>query len=314
MKEETFLVFPDCINEKLFGFNDANKIYLKEMKGVYTSWSDFEIQDSDNRGQGKTKRIHLCSACMGFSGGIYYESRYYYLYPSSDSGEYAFNTISRKNHVDWWNDDQFKEDENLREQLAQQYKIHLMPRDEKHAVEIMRILSAEFHTNRELCNKTSMFKIYEGSVKLVSEMMEDVNPLIVIYPSDGKENAEWVKDKICEMFKDVEGLNKCPRGNKQVTSLIYYSQSDGDAKKSSRTKTFFSGGGVHFKWSFIKSGEKRDFSLSTSSCLKMFLQDEEEETKIVGWKDHWLFRKNRWLIISLIIFIILLIVCVIKFI
>jgi hypothetical protein len=65
---------------------------------------------------------------------------------------------------------------------------------------------------------------------------------IVIYAASGKENAQKLLNKIYAIFKYQEGLNINPRWNEKVTSLIYFAQGDGDAKKLKENAKFFESG------------------------------------------------------------------------
>ncbi|MDR3646670.1 MAG: hypothetical protein P4L22_03960 [Candidatus Babeliales bacterium] len=120
------------------------------------------------------------------------------------------------------------------------YKIHLMPKKEDIQSTVLKLIKAA-QEDDELLHLIADFKFITKFENY--KFNPDYNmPIIIIYASSGKENAQRLLDKIYELFKDQEGLNKKPRWNEKVTSLIYFAQGNGDQKMSNRYSKLFEDG------------------------------------------------------------------------
>jgi hypothetical protein len=128
-------------------------------------------------------------------------------------------------------------DPKSKKQLADQYKIHLMPKSGDDLMLIIENLLHELKTNNKLQDAIQKIKFmpidfsgFQEDIKKILTKGGEVRPIIVIYPADGKDNAQFVLDRVYNMFGDMEGLDITPRYNQKITPLIYYAQSHGDFK------------------------------------------------------------------------------------
>jgi hypothetical protein len=133
-----------------------------------------------------------------------------------------------------------KDINDLKKTLAGQYKIHLMPKDEDMDT-IITILVNAIKNDKELQNLISDIKIHNDISHDISRAArnEPVFARIVIYPSDGKKNAQKLLNKLYTLFKGKEGLNITPRFNAKLTSLIYVSQGDADYKLEAKYDKYY---------------------------------------------------------------------------
>jgi len=70
-------------------------------------------------------------------------------------------------------------------------------------------------------------KLIEVGTKLFS--VDAQMPKIILY-AIGKSNAQYILDTIFKNFKNLKGSGLTPAFNKQVTSLIFYTQGDRNDK------------------------------------------------------------------------------------
>lgn len=132
--------------------------------------------------------------------------------------------------------------------LTQEYKIHLMPKDED-LYAISKMFIEEIKTNTLLQQLIGTVKIKavttpdeqlhkEAAIKNMSENQKadwretdyyDL-PRIVIYVGGGREAAQKVLNEIYRIFKNVEGMNRGSGFNQRVTSLIYFAQGNREDK------------------------------------------------------------------------------------
>ncbi len=122
---------------------------------------------------------------------------------------------------------------NLTPILFGSYKIHLMPLKEDLIVTTIQLLEL-IKSSPKLQKEIFAFKIaptiaYKQADE--KEASENQNAVIVIYPADGKANAQDVLDQLYKVFKNTKGMNVRPRYNAKVNDLIWVSQGDGDAKE-----------------------------------------------------------------------------------
>lgn len=105
------------------------------------------------------------------------------------------------------------------------YKIHLMPKGS--LTDIILTLIEGLKNDPELRKLLYKFKVrpnpdlrHEGSMLAA----------VVIYPAQGKDNAQKALNKIYALFKNVQGTGIAPRYNAKVNDLIWIAQGDGDFK------------------------------------------------------------------------------------
>lgn len=145
--------------------------------------------------------------------------------------------------------------ERAAEALAQEYKIHLMPKSEYTPFVVEQLLKA-MKTDPELRSSISQIKVINDDKKERDEVM----PSIVIYTQLGKEQAQRALDRVYAHLEPYANLgdNRTPRYNQKVNDLIYYAQSGGDWKndylnqltalgKTPADNTVFEPDLIHFK-------------------------------------------------------------------
>ncbi|GEM_PF-5800300 len=132
-----------------------------------------------------------------------------------------------KNFVYGHHDDDSAFRREYAQNMVKNYKIHLMPTKEAIFYTLEKLISA-LHNNTELADSVKIIKIHALNDHL--DHKGNLLPTIVVYPRAGKEHAQKVLNILYALFKDVEGLNKTPRFNRKITSLIYYAQGDSDYK------------------------------------------------------------------------------------
>lgn len=131
----------------------------------------------------------------------------------------------------------------VKEELVNNYKIHLMPKTTNDLKKILQILVEHAITDDKFRKSIHTLKVsikanfnsiesLKGSLKLWNrDLNKDIYlPIVVIYPSSSKEAAEYVLNTLIKLYKNIEGANISPRYNQRVNSLIYYAQGDGDYK------------------------------------------------------------------------------------
>jgi len=125
--------------------------------------------------------------------------------------------------------------------VALLYKIHLMPKDQDFIPLLIDL--AEFaYANKEFANliyKAKCLPILESDPNAHAMALEKQWPKIVLYISAGKYDAQKALNMLYERYRAKEGLNRAPRFNQKVTSLIYFAQGDGDNKEKSHLHGFF---------------------------------------------------------------------------
>lgn len=123
-----------------------------------------------------------------------------------------------------------KEQATWKNNLVQQYKIHLMPK----LVDLYPILKkffTELRTNPELQAVINDVKIMDTMAQeyLAREPFK-IAARVVIYPASGKENTQKALDLLYALFKETKGVDVTPRFNEKITSLIFVAQGDADDK------------------------------------------------------------------------------------
>ncbi len=126
---------------------------------------------------------------------------------------------------------------NKKREVAEKYKIHLMPKNKKELTTIVEKIIQKLTTDKKLQEAIYQFKFQlinfhqpKEKIRKTLSPKGNVMPLMVIYAM-GKDNAQYVLETAYRLFADLEGLGITPRFNRQITPLIYYAQGDGDDKK-----------------------------------------------------------------------------------
>ena len=169
-----------------------------------------------------------------------------------------------------------KERQKAVEVLAQEYKIHLMPKPEYVPFILNKLLEA-MEGDQELKDSVAQLKVINDDKKIRDEIM----PTIVIYAQLGKEHAQIVLDKISQYLEGFEalGADQTPRFNQKVNSLIYYAQSGGDWKNEyamamrampddMRDEAIFEPDMIHFKGGHHLDLPKPKESMVASSAVE----------------------------------------------
>ncbi len=152
--------------------------------------------------------------------------------------------------------------------LTQQYKIHLMPRDEDFKDSVLALLNA-IKREKDLQETISTLKIKPIPETIIEQIKEPAQklqypnsevwrlPKIILYIL-GKDAAQRALNKIFELFKDRQGLDRAPAFNRKVTSLIYFAQGNRDDKMK-YPEVFEKGEMIYFDPKF--NGQYEDFHL-----------------------------------------------------
>ena len=159
----------------------------------------------------------------------------------------------------------------IKEDLVGLYKIHLMPKNSNDFMIILEQLLKALGRNPALQKAVNTLKVISGfdfegnpemlKKKLLEQHGNEVPPIIVIAPSLGKENAQFVLDTVYDLFKNIEGLDLTPRFNEKITSLIYYAQGNGDDKISREEYFDKNNGKIFYKSDFEGAKLNRDYHL-----------------------------------------------------
>ena len=106
------------------------------------------------------------------------------------------------------------------------YKIHLMPKETNYEKFWIRFLS-DLYKNKDILSKTLMVKAKTAPEELCKYLGA---PKIVLYIPGGKEDAQYVLDKIYELYHSEEGCEYTPAFNEKVTNFISFAQGNRDQK------------------------------------------------------------------------------------
>lgn len=146
------------------------------------------------------------------------------------------------------NNDDLDEIKTMYTQLIAMYKIHLQPAsiaDLNYMVyALLKYLKDETHKT----DRNAFFLMKVASPKAISSVFNSQEnsktclPLIVIYPSAGKNNLEYTLNITCRLFGHMNHLKgKDPRYSKQVKGPVFYTQGDGSHKEESSWQEYYSG-------------------------------------------------------------------------
>ncbi len=125
-----------------------------------------------------------------------------------------------------------------KESLADNYKIHLMPKTAEDFMLLLERIVVALHFNPEFSEKIAIIKLFKsaayGDPMLLSSLKanpkREVYPLIVIYPISSYDAASYIHSYCYHNFKDIQGLGISPRFNKKTNDLLYSAGGDGDYK------------------------------------------------------------------------------------
>lgn len=118
--------------------------------------------------------------------------------------------------------------------LVTEYKIHLMPQGDPTPT-IIRLLTL-LKNDPELQNLIAAFKVMGTDTVLVNGVYY---PRIVVYPAQGKDNAQRALNKLYVGLKDIKGLGVRPRYNAKVNDLIWVAQGDSGYKNKPEYQVYF---------------------------------------------------------------------------
>lgn len=116
--------------------------------------------------------------------------------------------------------------------LTQRYKIHLMPKDKNFLHTIIKLCSVIAKSElASLITNVKIKGILEANNMIINKLEDILElPKIIIYIDGGRDNAQKALNIIYEHFGSMEGLDRCPRYNQKITSLIYFAQGNAEDK------------------------------------------------------------------------------------
>ncbi|MBT3455673.1 hypothetical protein HN446_01280 [bacterium] len=167
-----------------------------------------------------------------------------------------------------------------REQLTKLYKIHIMPTlGEEHTRETIRRIVEKANADPAFSSLISTLKFsfnYDRAVFIDSQLF----PRIVVYPSEGQENAQRLAQELLELLRGIPELRldtipedqqrlaheygihtALPRYNLKFEDKIYYAQGNADEKINPDIRQFFSEENNFAIY-------KRDFLANSRACKK----------------------------------------------
>lgn len=236
-----FAPFVNTLYEEIISF-DQTLILLKEEiekqrdQGLYSESKDLFKKTPRNDLRVGYEAIRDYYKKYNINMALWHKSGFtYFMIPDLLKGDGVDKEFRNYKNALYGGREQYAK-EILRE-LTGSYKIHLMPQHQDIFETIVTVLDA-LKEDSELQNLIYDFK---SKINLENERDDKGNvlPLIVIYPSAGKENAQKALDKIYRLFRDKKGLDITPRFNQRVTSLIYFAQGDADHKKYEENDKYY---------------------------------------------------------------------------
>lgn len=204
-------------------------------------------------------------------GYIYFDREHVLLHGYASGGP-KFMQFDKDGKLKSWTEEQKKD-------AAQIYKIHLMPKPDDMPVILIRVLE-EVQKNPTFANLIAYFKI-KYNLKELKDNYGQTLPVMVLYPSNGKDNAQQLLNIVYSLFKDMQGLDITPRYNQKVTDLIYFAQGNADDKNDSlrlitgksdpnwATFDYYEQPDmIYFKPDFVTPGQFVDYHLKTPSTVQ----------------------------------------------
>lgn len=162
----------------------------------------------------------------------YYEGGYFWLpFPNPYSTEEAvFNTEARKivdtmTHL--FPNIQPEVLDSAKKLLGQEYKIHLMPKNNYILFVIEKILEIA-KQDPQLAEKISFMKVID-----MPAQGNEVFPTIVLYPKLGKDSAQSILQNLYEQLHPMAAIGdgRTPRYNQKIDDLLFYAQGASGLKK-----------------------------------------------------------------------------------
>lgn len=230
-------------------------------------------------------------------GGSYFSRGYYYCRTTKLKGNRRFKAVRRhpleSNNIDIafsrlckkFRDPSLDVRQKIEVSgniLAQEYKIHLMPKN-KYILPIIEVLLDECKKDEKLAATISHIKILAAPDQ---KNHEQIMPRIVIYSALGKENAQLVLNKIFTLLSNyysTESLfvEDMPRFSAKISGLIYYAQGGGDLKNmlsDPEKEDLLSPSQVHFSWG-AQDEHRLTIPKSMSSLAREAAKAEAQATK-----------------------------------
>jgi len=102
---------------------------------------------------------------------------------------------------------------------------------------------------------------------------DEILAIIVIYSAQDKTLADYLLNKLIEMFHFMKGANLTPRYNKKITDLMYYAQGDGDFKPDDFYKNYYTEDLIFYAKNFEEQGENKNYELTIEPRNLKYLQD-----------------------------------------
>jgi len=153
-------------------------------------------------------------------------------------------------------------DPNCMKNKVAHYKIHLMPMDEdliKIVVDLTKF-AQENHAFATLIYNAKFFTDMVENPLYAKEIMEKDFPRIVLYVAGGKEEAQKALNYLYYRYYQIPGLDKAPRYNQKVTSLICFAQGNGDDKEEPYFEKYYEQPNMIYYVPDI-TGENQDYHL-----------------------------------------------------
>lgn len=148
------------------------------------------------------------------------------------------------------------------------YKIHIMPKDSSEYFKMIKKLIRALVKDKQLQKSVFCFKVqpridFSWSREEIEELLRaksvegEIMPIIVVYPSSGKEYAQYVLYRLYVLYKNLSGLGLVPRYSLKITKALSYAQGNGDEK--AQFPQFYTEDKVFFSESFVN--HEGDFAL-----------------------------------------------------
>lgn len=164
--------------------------------------------------------IHLGSTDLCI-GGDFAEQ-----YFNAESGAFRFGLYQDLKSFNQLKDFNKENARKIMQNLVSEYKIHLMPTDDRF-IDAVLTLSRAIKSNKELRKVIHQVKIKPMLESMaLSHSSYRALPKIIIYVYGTKDRVQLVLDAIYEIFKDWQGVDRAPAFNEKVTSFIYFAQGD----------------------------------------------------------------------------------------
>jgi len=184
--------------------------------------------------------IHLGSIDLCIGGD--FAERYF----NAESGAFRFGSNQNLKNFHRLKDDDKENARKIMQNLVSEYKIHLMPTDDRF-IDAVLTLSHAIKKNKKLQRVIHAVKVKPIlEAQALSHPSYRALPKIIIYVYGTKDRVQGVLDSIYEVFKDWQGVDRTPAFNEKVTSFIYFAQGD-RTEKLTYPEYFEEPGRVYFK-------------------------------------------------------------------